>query len=142
MHVLQSARVTFFLTCPNRLNFISRDLTRSPTQMITRAIGPDILYDKLCRSVSKKNGRRERGRECECKVALFFVLAVARREIVLHARIASKRRRLHRSEGGKKKEAKKEGKKENGAEEENGERWKRGPYTSSARRSAEEWARP
>lgn len=49
---------------------------------------------------------RERAR----KVALFFVLAVAGREIVLHARIASKRRRLHR---GIKKEAKRRKKKEN-----------------------------
>jgi len=38
------------------------------------------------------------------------MLAVAGREIVLHARIASKRRRLHR--GKAKKEIKKEGKRE------------------------------
>lgn len=43
-----------------------------------------------------RSRREEEAYASERKVALFFVLAVAGREIVLHARIASKRRRLHR----------------------------------------------
>lgn len=62
----------------------------------------NILYMvKTCPSKSKgkksaRSGHEEEAYTSERKVALFFVLAVAGREIVLHARIASKRRRLHR----------------------------------------------
>jgi hypothetical protein len=65
--------------------------------------GPSLSLS-LSLSISSEREKGEPRARDERKVALLFVLAVAGREIVLHARIASKRRRLHR---GKKKERKK-----------------------------------
>lgn len=73
--------------------------------MITHAIGQIFFVTNFAGPSRREAREREKEREAasECKVALFFVLAVAGREIVLHARIASKRRRLHRGKGEKKK---------------------------------------
>lgn len=105
-------------------------------QMIARTIGYIFFTTNFCWPVSKES---ERGRksERECRVALFFVLAVAGREIVLHARIASKRRRLHRGKGEKMSKAKKEGKRERRRRRE----WRKmeAVCRSSAGQSAERW---